>query len=377
MTEQRPHAPRPEAPTGDGPGRCPACGAPHQPGDRFCGTCGAPLQAPEPPPVEPAPAPEPPAPERPVATEATPAPRPPRRALRRLLVVFVLFALGAGSYLGLRILADELAPTYVYGLAFSADGSRLASTGPDRSLRLWDTASGQPAGDLELPYGHHAIAFTPDGGRLAVSTGDGPIRLFRLPDLTPAGELAGHAHDVQALCFDADGTTLYSVDTHFGFAVWDSGQATRLGGLDPRPESVLQQAAFSADCSLLAYGSGPPDNDYRVVRRINLEPVLHLAPEYSEQPGQFALGLKGSLFFGIRYGHITLWRVSSGEVARSLDFEEVYPTALAISGDNRFFAVGSGDGAIHLYDASKGTPLRTLRHAGALAAFLMDLFPGG
>jgi WD40 repeat protein len=382
MNQQCPHAPHPGSRPGDAADaplpRCPACGEPNARDDRFCGACGAPRPAPA--------APEPPSSARPPEAEesgppespaASEPPQPPRGRhwLRRLLILLLLAALGAGGYLGLWLLADELKPGYVYSLAFSADGSRLASAGPDEFLRLWETGNGQPLASVELPYGLHAIALAPDASRLAVTGSAGTIRLFSLPGLAPLGELAGHRDTVQALCFDADGTTLYSVDSHFGFGVWDANRRTRLGGLDPREEAIAQHAAFSADCTLLALGSGIPDYEIQVVRRINLEPVMRIAPDYGERPEQFTLALKGSLLFGVRYGHITLWRVSSGKVTRSLDFEEIYPTALAVSPNNRYFAVGSGDGEVHLYDGGKGTPLRTLRHADALAQFLQEIFP--
>lgn len=72
----------------------------------------------------------------------------------------------------------------VTGLAFSPDGSRLASAGTDRQLCLWDSESGALLEGYRLPGGTPAmLVFTGDGSRLVFAAdgvqvlgpdGDGP-----------------------------------------------------------------------------------------------------------------------------------------------------------------------------------------------------------
>ncbi|KAK4448347.1 hypothetical protein QBC34DRAFT_112805 [Podospora aff. communis PSN243] len=68
---------------------------------------------------------------------------------------------------------------WVTSVAFSADGRRLASGSDDRTIKIWDAASGQCLQTLE---GHNhavwSVAFSADGRRLASGSGDRTIKIW-------------------------------------------------------------------------------------------------------------------------------------------------------------------------------------------------------
>ena len=62
-------------------------------------------------------------------------------------------------------------------IAFNGDGSVLASTCQDGTVRLWDTLTGEQLTVMDVP-GAHGVSFSPDGTQLATSGFADPVRLW-------------------------------------------------------------------------------------------------------------------------------------------------------------------------------------------------------
>ncbi|MCJ1423010.1 hypothetical protein MMC29_000891 [Sticta canariensis] len=99
----------------------------------------------------------------------------------------------------------------VWGVAFSPEGKQIASASFDRTIRLWDSATGAARSTLKGHSGGvRAVAFSPDGKQIASASDDQTIRLWDSATGAARSTLKGHSDRVQAVAFSPDGKQIAS-----------------------------------------------------------------------------------------------------------------------------------------------------------------------
>jgi|GEM_PF-987538 len=143
---------------------------------------------------------------------------------------------------------------YVYAVAYSPDGALIASGGDDSLVSVWDAATGESIAQLE---GHEGavtgIAFSPDGSLIASSSDDSTIRLWVLDGTwQERAVLEGHEGNVFAVAFSPSGSQIVSGGP-YAARVWDVASGEEVMAIE-HPDWI-RSVAFSPDGTLIVTGS--------------------------------------------------------------------------------------------------------------------------
>jgi WD40 repeat protein len=165
---------------------------------------------------------------------------------------------------GGELLAFQVPTGPIFRLAFSADGTHLVTAGNDESVHVWDVQTGREVVPLAQHTGQvGAWAFSPDGTRVAAARWDGDwngrvARVWSLATGQEALSFKGYLGSVRAVAFSPDGTRLasaYSAPVPGGeVKLWDARTGHEILTLHC-PPGVLA-LAFSPDGKCLAGAAG-------------------------------------------------------------------------------------------------------------------------
>jgi WD40 repeat protein len=193
---------------------------------------------------------------------------------------------------------------WVDEIAFSADASRIATTGPDRRVRVWNGRTGRVMriwGD-SLPLG--ALAMSPDGHYVAAGGASSIVHVWDVESGDEVAAFEGHEGAITALTYSPTGQFLASAATDGTIKMWEMQKLQYVRTMDGGAASLQ----FSPDGTMLAAA----------------------------------------------FGSLRLWDAQYGEIARTLLVDSDDPDAfrcirVSWAADGRTLACSNSDGVVRLW----------------------------
>lgn len=136
-------------------------------------------------------------------------------------------------------------------VAFSSDGTKLASGGSDKDVTLWDVATRKQIGKLT---GHKnyvvQVAFAHDGKRIASVGFHGTVKLWDTTTRRESATFGQPSEKIRCLALSPDGKTLAFGGDAKEIKLWNIVSMTEL--LTIKLNAELEALAFSPDGKMLA-----------------------------------------------------------------------------------------------------------------------------
>ena len=264
-----------------------------------------------------------------------------------------------------------------FDVAFGPDGTLLATVGEDRTVRLWDPATGQPRG---APLTGHtgavnAVAFSPDGSLLATAGADGTVRLWDPVSGLPHGApLGGHADAVNAVAFSPDSTLLATAGADRTVRLWDPATGQPHGAPLGGHADAVKAVAFSPGGTLLA--SAGADATVRLWDPATGQP--HGAPLSGHRGAvnDVVFSPDGSLLATASADRtVRLWDPATGQPRGvPLTGHRGVVNGVAFSPDGHLLASAGADQTVRLWDPATGQPRggALTGHGGAVTAVVFS-----
>jgi WD40 repeat protein len=247
----------------------------------------------------------------------------------------------------------------VAGAVLASNGAQVVSGGADKTLKLWDIATGK----LVRTFGPTAdavsgVALSRDGTKVAAAAGVNAV-VWNMADGKQLATLV-HPAAVAGVSFGGDSGRLATAAADAQARVWDLASGRELQSF-AHDGPVRAVALHGNNTDLVSAGAD---------KSIRVRPVLAKAVVATGFPAA-ALAASadgGRVLTANADGKTRIWNANDYKLERTLDGGSKPATAVAVDRNSLLAAVGDADGVIRIYDFTQGILVGQVKAPGAIAS---------
>ncbi|KAK3353868.1 WD40-repeat-containing domain protein [Lasiosphaeria hispida] len=263
---------------------------------------------------------------------------------------------------------------YVSSVAFSPDSKLIISGSADKTVKIWDAATGSCMQTLKgHSNGVHSAAFSPDSRLIISGSADKTVKIWDAATGLCMQTLKGHSGKVYSVAFSPDLKLVISGSYDETVKIWDIATESYTQTLKGHSGSV-SSVMFSPDSKLVISGS------YDQIMKIWDAATGSCTQTFEGHSGKvcsatFSPDLK-LVISGSDDKTVKIWDAATGSCMQTLEGHSNYVSSVAFSPDLKLVISGSGDQTVKIWNAATGSCMQTLKgHSGSVSsvAFSPDL----
>ena len=254
----------------------------------------------------------------------------------------------------------------VLSVSISKDGSLIASGGSDNTAKIWDFPSSSPLRAIAKSEGASNLAVSPDGTKVASGDKDGHVKIWNVADGKELFRLDGHKGAITGLAFSGNGQLLVSCGSDKTLRFWNpaNGQAIAVTGAH---SAAVRGIAFHPNSNAV-YSAGADGG----VKFWTLPPVASKPLGAPHGDAVTALALSGDGAQVVSAGadkSVRLTNTANGQLIRDFKGAAAGVESVAVSPNGALIAANTADRRLLVWQVKDGQLLANVAQSATGLAF--------